>query len=93
MRQHGGVVLGAGNDDSDDNGDSDDSGRLTPLGMTLHAVRLLGRPSHRDVISLYWLYGLDHAEVGDLLLDAQAFGWVTRTTSRCRSSDGVSCGA
>ncbi len=78
MRQHGGVVLGAGNDDNGDNDDSDDAGRLTPLGMTLHAVRLLGMPSHRDVISLYWLYGLDHAEVGDLLLDAQAFGWVTR---------------
>lgn len=41
--------------------------------LVLHGVRVLGGPPARDVARLF---GLDPAEVRELLLDAEASGWV-----------------
>lgn len=44
--------------------------------LCLHAVRLLG---FADVGPVAARFGLDRADVGELLLDFQAVGWVTRS--------------
>ena len=50
------------------------SGSPTDL-LTLHGVRVLGSPA---VGQLARRFRLDAGEVQEILLDAQAFGWVTR---------------
>lgn len=43
--------------------------------LVLHAVRLKGMPDDDEVAARF---GLDRAEVNELLLDFQAYGWITR---------------
>ena len=45
--------------------------------LTLHAVRILG---FADTTAVAGRFGLDVAEVGETLGDAEAWGWVTRST-------------
>lgn len=47
----------------------------SPALLTLHALRLLG---HGDEAAIARRFGLDRDEVAELLLDDEAFGWVTR---------------
>jgi hypothetical protein len=49
--------------------------RSSPELLALHAVRLKGMADDAEVAARY---GLDVAEVAELLLDFEAFGWVTR---------------
>ncbi len=46
-----------------------------PALLTLHGVRVLGGPSTKKIAKRF---GLRADEVGEHLLDAQAYGWVTR---------------
>lgn len=43
--------------------------------LVLHGMRVLGGPALGELVELY---GLDYAEVSELLLDAQACGWASR---------------
>lgn len=43
--------------------------------LVLHAVRLKGMADDDEVVARF---GLDRAEVSELLLDFQAYGWITR---------------
>lgn len=47
----------------------------SPALLTLHAVRLLG---HGDDAAIARRFGLDRHEVAELLLDDEAYGWVSR---------------
>lgn len=47
----------------------------SPALLTLHAVRLLG---HGDEAAIARRFGLDRDEVAELLLDDEAYGWVSR---------------
>lgn len=47
----------------------------SPALLTLHAVRLLG---HGDDAGIARRFGLERHEVAELLLDDEAYGWVTR---------------
>ena len=51
------------------------SHRSAPELLALHGVRVLGGPT---VVAIAERFGLDRNEVREHLLDAQAFGWVTR---------------
>ncbi len=51
------------------------SHRSEPALLALHGVRVLGAPS---VAAVAERFGLDASEVREHLLDAQAYGWVTR---------------
>lgn len=49
----------------------------SPTLLTLHAVRLLG---HGDDAAVARRFALERGEVAELLLDLEAYGWVTRVT-------------
>lgn len=50
--------------------------RSDPTTLTLHGVRLLGFAEAQQVAARF---GLDRDEVGELLLDLEAYGWVSRS--------------
>jgi hypothetical protein len=55
---------------------ADTAYRSTPELLTLHAVRLKGLADDTEVASRF---DLDRSESGELLLDYEAYGWVTRS--------------
>jgi hypothetical protein len=55
---------------------ADTAHRSTPELLTLHAVRLKGLADETEVASRF---GLDRSESHELLLDYEAYGWVTRS--------------
>ena len=55
---------------------ADTAHRSTPELLTLHAVRLKGLADDAEVASRF---GLDRSESDELLLDYEAYGWVTRS--------------
>ena len=55
---------------------ADTAHRSTPELLTLHAVRLKGLADDAEVASRF---DLDRSESDELLLDYEAYGWVTRS--------------